>query len=396
MSDRGVEAPPSRFRPPSRHRPRPQGRRSSPPSSRFGMFLPLIGFRAVQDIHNELVLETRWPLLRGVRRLAIAGRAASWTRSSSRRGARDAARRAAQGRDRARAGSRAQARSLAPLRDRLRRRLSADRAGDRRPRRRGEMGRQFRHPDPDLRDARLGPQHRRRPRRPARSRLRRLLCGRRLFLRAAVADLRPVVLHAAAARRHPRRVLGHPARLSGAAAARRLSRHRHARLRRDHPAGADQLGAGHQRLCRHHRHPAPDLLRHSLQRQRRGLRRDVRPRVQPDLPHDLPLLRDPRARRCSPPSSRCGCAGCRSGAPGRRCARTRSPAARSASTPRRPSSRRSRSAPCSAASPARSSPRGRASSRRNPSPSWNRRRSSPSSCSAAWAASSASSSPPSS
>ena len=29
----------------------------------FGLFLPLIGFRAVQDIHNELTLETRWPLL---------------------------------------------------------------------------------------------------------------------------------------------------------------------------------------------------------------------------------------------------------------------------------------------------------------------------------------------
>src|SRR5260221_12020040 len=29
----------------------------------FGLFLPLIGFRAVQDIHNELILETRWPLL---------------------------------------------------------------------------------------------------------------------------------------------------------------------------------------------------------------------------------------------------------------------------------------------------------------------------------------------
>jgi branched-chain amino acid transport system permease protein len=29
----------------------------------FGLFLPLIGFRTVQDIRNELVLETRWPLL---------------------------------------------------------------------------------------------------------------------------------------------------------------------------------------------------------------------------------------------------------------------------------------------------------------------------------------------
>ena len=29
----------------------------------FGLFLPLIGFKTVQNIHNELVLETRWPLL---------------------------------------------------------------------------------------------------------------------------------------------------------------------------------------------------------------------------------------------------------------------------------------------------------------------------------------------
>jgi branched-chain amino acid transport system permease protein len=29
----------------------------------FGMLLPLIGFKTVQNIHNELILETRWPLL---------------------------------------------------------------------------------------------------------------------------------------------------------------------------------------------------------------------------------------------------------------------------------------------------------------------------------------------
>src|SRR5882672_8936963 len=29
----------------------------------FGLFLPLIGFITVQDIRNELILETRWPLL---------------------------------------------------------------------------------------------------------------------------------------------------------------------------------------------------------------------------------------------------------------------------------------------------------------------------------------------
>jgi branched-chain amino acid transport system permease protein len=29
----------------------------------FGLLLPLIGFNTVQNIRNELVLETRWPLL---------------------------------------------------------------------------------------------------------------------------------------------------------------------------------------------------------------------------------------------------------------------------------------------------------------------------------------------
>ena len=67
--------------------------------------------------------------------------------------------------------------------------------------RRAEMDRQFRRPDPDLRHARLGAEHRRRPRRPARSRLCRLLRGRRLFLRAARQEFRPVVLDPAADRR---------------------------------------------------------------------------------------------------------------------------------------------------------------------------------------------------
>jgi branched-chain amino acid transport system permease protein len=40
----------------------------------FGMFLPLIGFHAVQDMHNDLVLETRWPLLAVFVILAMAGR----------------------------------------------------------------------------------------------------------------------------------------------------------------------------------------------------------------------------------------------------------------------------------------------------------------------------------
>ena len=55
--------------------------------------------------------------------------------------------------------------------------------------RRHQVDRQFRHPDPHLRHAGLGPEHRRRPRRPARSRLRRLLCGRRLHLRALATSV---------------------------------------------------------------------------------------------------------------------------------------------------------------------------------------------------------------
>ena len=63
-------------------------------------------------------------------------------------------------------------------------------------------------------------------------------------------------------------LLGHPARLSGVAAARRLSGHRHPGVRRDHSPRAHQLGAGHQRLRRHLRHSAAHLLRPSVQRQR--------------------------------------------------------------------------------------------------------------------------------
>jgi len=40
----------------------------------FGLFLPLIGFRTVQDIHNEVTLETRWPLLFGFVAIIAAGR----------------------------------------------------------------------------------------------------------------------------------------------------------------------------------------------------------------------------------------------------------------------------------------------------------------------------------
>ena len=82
-------------------------------------------------------------------------------------------------------------------------------------------------------------------------------------------QLRPVVLDLPAARRHLRGVLGRPARLSGAAAARRLSRHRHARVRRDHPPRAAQLAEPHRRAERHSQHPAAELLRPAVRRRRR-------------------------------------------------------------------------------------------------------------------------------
>src|SRR5262249_55019776 len=40
----------------------------------FGLFLPLIGFRAVPDIRNELTLETRWPLLFSCVAIVAVGR----------------------------------------------------------------------------------------------------------------------------------------------------------------------------------------------------------------------------------------------------------------------------------------------------------------------------------
>ena len=40
----------------------------------FWLFLPLIGFRTVQDIHNEVTLKTRWPLLFGFVAITAMGR----------------------------------------------------------------------------------------------------------------------------------------------------------------------------------------------------------------------------------------------------------------------------------------------------------------------------------
>src|SRR5215510_13426275 len=40
----------------------------------FGLFLPLIAFRASHDIRNELILETRWPLFAAFVASAFASR----------------------------------------------------------------------------------------------------------------------------------------------------------------------------------------------------------------------------------------------------------------------------------------------------------------------------------
>ncbi|SUC59443.1 leucine/isoleucine/valine transporter permease subunit [Pseudomonas aeruginosa] len=103
-----------------------------------------------------------------------------------------------------------------------------------------------RHPDPDLRDARHRPEHRGRPGRPARSRLRRLLRGRCLHLRAARRVRRVRLLDRPADRRDDGRAVRLPPRLPGAAPARRLPGDRDPRLRRDHPHPAAQHDRDHR------------------------------------------------------------------------------------------------------------------------------------------------------
>ena len=82
-------------------------------------------------------------------------------------------------------------------------------------------------------------------------------------------QFRLVVLDLPAARRHSGGLLGHHPRLSGAAAARRLSGYRHARLRRNHPHRADQLDRIFQRLRRHRLDPADQFLRPAVERRAR-------------------------------------------------------------------------------------------------------------------------------
>lgn len=99
----------------------------------------------------------------------------------------------------------------------------------------------------DLRDPRPRAEHRGGFRGAAGSRLCRVLRGRRLYVRDAEPVLRAVVLGMPAARRDRGRDVRLPARLPGAAPARRLSRDRHARLRRNHPPAREQPDEPHGR-----------------------------------------------------------------------------------------------------------------------------------------------------
>ncbi len=147
-----------------------------------------------------------------------------------------------------------------------------------------------------LRHAGLGAQHRGRARRPARPRLCRVLCGRRLLVRIVFDHLRPRVLDVPADCGRARGPLGRSAGVSGAAAARRLPRHRHVGIRRDYPNRDRQLGFSDQRAERHFRHPASDPVRPHLLAGRRGgqLFRLFRFVTEPDLQGDFSVLRHPR------------------------------------------------------------------------------------------------------
>ncbi len=102
-------------------------------------------------------------------------------------------------------------------------------------------------------------------------------------------------------------MFGVRSRLSGAAPARRLSRHRHARLRRDHPPRPHQLARIHRRRERHQPHPAAELLRASNScRADRPASRNSSASPFAGPPADLLLLRHPaprlrRASRHDPP-----------------------------------------------------------------------------------------------
>ena len=209
-------------------------------------------------------------------------------------------------------------------------------------------------------------------------------------------DLRPVVLDLPAARRHPRRVLGHPARLPGAAAARRLSRHRDAGLRRDHPPRADQLGRRDQRLCRHHRRsrgrpssafPSPPATTASPPCSASSSRPIHRTIFLYYLILGAGAAHRLRHAAAAPPADRARLGGAARGRDRLPLARHQHHQHQAHRLRHRRHVRRLRRLVLRRAPGLHLA--------RKASPSWNRRSSSPSSCSAAWAARSASPSPPS-
>ena len=185
------------------------------------------------------------------------------------------------------------------------------RAGPRRPGGRHQVDRQFRHPDPDLHHAGLGPEHRRRPRRAARSRLRRLLRRRRLRLRAAGHQRPRQGLHGRVAGPNfwplwasgsacrwpaswrPSGASCWASRCCGCAATiSPSSRWRSARS----SASCSSTGCpSPTAMPASPAFPRPTFFGLPFNASDTGLRRLLRPRVHAALPHHLPVLRDPGA-----------------------------------------------------------------------------------------------------
>ena len=118
----------------------------------FGLFLPLIGFQTVTNVRNDLILTTRWPLLFAIVAFVGFGRLAYSLVVFPRLHA------SAPKSESARPAWRVTVWTMVhPVCDRVRRCVSRNRHCHCRLRSRGKVDRQFRHPDPDLRDARLGP-----------------------------------------------------------------------------------------------------------------------------------------------------------------------------------------------------------------------------------------------
>ena len=114
-------------------------------------------------------------------------------------------------------------------------------------------------------------------------------------------DSGSVVLGAAAGRGLAGRALGRSARLSGAAPARRLSRHRHPGFRRNRPHRADQLGRRDQRRRRHRSaFRADHLFRLPFHPRPARLRGQFRSAIRSGAPADFPLLRRSWRWRWSP------------------------------------------------------------------------------------------------